>query len=62
MLTRAQLLDAVWGPGTNVTDRVVDNQVTNLRRKIEPEPDRPRFLLSLRGLGYRFDGDSVTDA
>jgi DNA-binding response OmpR family regulator len=61
-LTRAQLLDAVWGPGTNVTDRVVDNQVTNLRKKIEPEPDRPRYLIALRGLGYRFDGDDVTEA
>ena len=55
VLTRAQLLDEVWGRDTHVTDRVVDNQVTNLRRKIEPEPDRPRFLVSLRGLGYRFD-------
>jgi DNA-binding response OmpR family regulator len=62
VLTRAQLLDDVWGPGTNVTDRVVDNQVTNLRKKIEPKPDHPRFLVSLRGLGYRFDGEGLTDA
>ena len=55
VLSRTQLLDDVWGPGTHVTDRVVDNQVTNLRKKIEPIPDRPRFLVSLRGLGYRFD-------
>jgi DNA-binding response OmpR family regulator len=55
LLTRQQILDDVWGVGTNVTDRVVDNQVTNLRRKIEPEPERPRFLQSMRGLGYRFD-------
>ena len=38
LLTRAQLLDEVWGRGTHVTDRVVDNQVTNLRKKIEPDP------------------------
>ena len=62
VLSRAQLLDEVWGTETNVTDRVVDNQVTNLRKKIEPRPDRPRFLVSLRGLGYRFDGEGVTDA
>lgn len=62
VLTRSQLLDEVWGPGTHVTDRVVDNQVTNLRKKIEPEPERPRYLIALRGLGYRFDGDGVTDA
>ena len=55
VLSRRQLLDEVWGPGTHVTDRVVDNQVTNLRKKIEPSPERPRFLQSLRGLGYRFD-------
>ena len=56
VLSRAQLLDEVWGTGTNVTDRVVDNQVTNLRRKIEPDPEHPRYLVALRGLGYRFDG------
>lgn len=62
MLTRTQLLDEVWGPGTHVTDRVVDNQVNNLRKKIEPVPERPRFLVALRGLGYRFDGEGVTEA
>jgi two-component system alkaline phosphatase synthesis response regulator PhoP len=61
VLTRAQLLDEVWGRGTHVTDRVVDNQVTNLRKKIEPEPDRPRYLVSLRGLGYRFDVEPLTE-
>ncbi len=61
VLTRAQLLDKVWGAGTNVTDRVVDNQVTNLRKKIEPQPDRPKYLVSLRGLGYRFDAEGVTE-
>ncbi len=61
LLTRAQLLDEVWGPGTHVIDRVVDNQVTNLRKKIEPEPERPRYLIALRGLGYRFDGEGVTE-
>ena len=60
VLTRAQLLDQVWGPGTNVTDRVVDNQVNNLRKKIEPEPERPRYIVALRGLGYRFDVEGVT--
>lgn len=55
VLSRQQLLDEVWGQEVNVTDRVVDNQVTNLRKKIEPDPENPRFLISLRGLGYRFD-------
>jgi DNA-binding response OmpR family regulator len=56
MLSRQQLLDEVWGPDTFVTDRVVDNQVTNLRKKIEPDPEHPRYIINLRGLGYRFDG------
>ncbi len=61
LLTRAQLLDEVWGRDTHVTDRVVDNQVNNLRKKIEPEPDRPRYLIALRGLGYRFDAEGMTE-
>ena len=61
VMTRSQLLDQVWGQGTNVTDRVVDNQVTNLRKKIEPEPERPRYLIALRGIGYRFDGEGMTE-
>ena len=56
VLTREQLLDEVWGPGTFVTDRVVDNQIVSLRRKIESEPARPCYLVSVRGVGYRFDG------
>ena len=55
-LSRASLLDEVWGPGTFVTDRVVDTHITNLRKKVEPEPGNPRYLVSVRGMGYRFDG------
>jgi len=56
VLTRQQLIEEAWGPETFVTDRVVDAHIVNLRRKIEPEPGAPRYLLSIRGLGYRFDG------
>ena len=56
VLNRGQLVEHVWGPGVSLNDRAVDNHVVNLRKKIEPEPARPRFLVSLRGLGYRFDG------
>ena len=56
VLSRQQLLDAAWGRETFVTDRVVDNQVNHLRRKIEPDPSKPRYLISIRGIGYRFDG------
>jgi len=56
VLSREQLLDLVWGQVTFVTDRVVDNHVVTLRKKIEPEPSEPRYVLSVRGMGYRFDG------
>ncbi len=56
VLSRAQLLDLVWGHDTFVTDRVVDNHVVTLRKKVEPEPSQPRYVLSVRGMGYRFDG------
>jgi len=55
-LSRDKLLDEVWGRETFVTDRVVDTHITNLRKKIEPKPSEPRFLVSVRGMGYRFDG------
>jgi DNA-binding response OmpR family regulator len=56
LLTRRQLIDAAWGADTSISDRVVDTHVLNLRKKIEPEPARPRWLTSVRGMGYRFDG------
>jgi two-component system alkaline phosphatase synthesis response regulator PhoP len=55
-LSRQQLIDEAWGKDTFVTDRVVDNQVANLRKKIEPDPASPTYVLNLRGFGYRFDG------
>jgi two-component system alkaline phosphatase synthesis response regulator PhoP len=56
VLSREQLLDSAWGHGTHVTDRAVDAHIVNLRRKVEPDPAVPTYLLSVRGLGYRFDG------
>ena len=56
VLSREQLIDAAWGPETIVTDRVVDTHILNLRKKIEPKPAKPRYILSVRGMGYRFEG------
>lgn len=56
VLTRQQLLDAAWDHGVHVTDRAVDAHMVNLRRKIEQDPAAPYFVVSVRGLGYRFDG------
>jgi DNA-binding response OmpR family regulator len=55
VLSREQLLEAAWDRDIHVTDRAVDAHIVNLRRKIESHPADPRFLLSVRGLGYRFD-------
>ena len=55
VLTRDQLLDAAWGRNVSLNDRVVDNHIVSLRRKLEPDPEHPRFLINVRGLGYRFD-------
>ena len=55
VLTRDQLLDAAWGEDVALNDRVVDNHIVSLRRKLEPEPASPRHFVNIRGLGYRFD-------
>jgi DNA-binding response OmpR family regulator len=55
VLSREQLLDTVWGAGVAITDRVVDNHIVALRRKIEVDPAHPKHLVNIRGLGYRFD-------
>jgi DNA-binding response OmpR family regulator len=56
VLTRERLIQEAWGSSTYVGDRVVDTHILNLRKKIEPVPAQPQFLLSVRGIGYRFDG------
>jgi DNA-binding response OmpR family regulator len=61
VLTRRILINEAWGRDTAITERVVDNQIANLRKKIEPSPAEPRFLKSVRGIGYRFDLEDVTE-
>ena len=55
ILTRAQLINEAWGPNTFVSDRVVDNHIGSLRKKLEPDATEPRYLQNVRGLGYRFE-------
>ena len=62
VLTRRVLIDEAWGKETMITERVVDNQIANLRKKIEPSPADPRYLKSVRGIGYRFDLEGVTES
>lgn len=55
VLTRDQLLDAVWKETPFVTQRSIDVYIRRLREKIEPDPGRPQYLRTLRGIGYRFE-------
>jgi two-component system alkaline phosphatase synthesis response regulator PhoP len=61
VLSREQIISAAWGHGVAITDRAVDTHVFNLRKKIEPVPSEPRFLLGVRGLGYRFQDHREND-
>jgi DNA-binding response OmpR family regulator len=54
VFTRSQLQDALHGVSIESYDRAIDTHVKNLRRKIEPEPARPRYVLTVHGVGYRF--------
>src|SRR5438552_484203 len=55
VLSLDRLIEIVWGKDVFLTDRVVYTHVNNLRGKIEENPSQPRHIVSLRGLGYRFD-------
>ncbi len=53
VFTRSQLLDAVHGVAFESYERAIDAHVKNIRRKLEPDPRRPRYLLTVYGVGYR---------
>jgi len=55
VFTRAELLDRVLGDEVYVFERTIDAHVKNLRRKIEPDPAHPRHIITVRGVGYKFD-------
>jgi DNA-binding response OmpR family regulator len=61
ILTREQLIGEAWGPNTFVTDRVVDNHIGSLRRKLEADASEPRLLRNVRGLGYCLEAENVTE-
>jgi two-component system alkaline phosphatase synthesis response regulator PhoP len=56
--TRAQLLDMAYDVSYAGFDRTVDAHIKNLRRKIEPDPKNPRYVLTIYGVGYKFADDS----
>ena len=53
IFTRSQLLDAVHGVAFESYERAIDTHIKNLRRKIEPNPREPRYVLTVYGVGYR---------
>ncbi|WP_136089189.1 response regulator transcription factor [Auritidibacter ignavus] len=55
VLTRGQLIDRVWGPDYAGDSKTLDVHVKRLRTKIEPDPAEPRYLVTVRGLGYKFE-------
>ena len=57
LVTQRQLLQAVWGPAYGTETNYLRVHMANLRRKVEPDPSRPRYFLTEPGMGYRF----VTD-
>jgi DNA-binding response OmpR family regulator len=62
VLSRDELIGAAWGDNVAITDRAVDTHVFNLRKKIEPVPSEPKYLVGVRGLGYRFEDDELTES
>ena len=57
IFTRSQLLDALHGVAFETYERAIDSHIKNLRRKLEPDPRRPRYVLTVYGVGYRFADD-----
>ena len=55
VLTRGQLIDRVWGADYVGDTKTLDVHVKRLRAKVEPDPAKPRYLLTVRGLGYKFE-------
>jgi len=53
VFTRGQLLEAIHGLAFDSYERAIDAHVKNMRRKLEPEPQRPRYLITVHGIGYK---------
>lgn len=57
VFSRSELLDRVWGAGFEGYDHTVNSHINRLRTKIETDPQSPRLIATVRGVGYRFDAD-----
>jgi DNA-binding response OmpR family regulator len=56
LLNRQELLRAIWGDSAYRDPRAIDVHIRHLREKLEPEPEKPRHILTVRGAGYRLQG------
>jgi two-component system response regulator RegX3 len=56
VLTRGQLIDRIWGSDYVGDTKTLDVHIKRLRAKVEPDPAAPRHIVTVRGLGYKFDG------
>jgi len=61
-LTRDEILNKVWGYSSFVTSRSIDRFVTTLRKKIEPDPQKPTYIRTVREIGYKFEMDTTDDS
>jgi len=59
VVSRKSMLEDVWGLREDTDTRAIDNFIVRLRKYIEPEPAKPRYLLTVRGVGYRFVAEPV---
>ena len=58
-VTRDELLDQIWGEETHVTTRTVDTHIANLRAKIERNPKEPQHIVTVHGVGYRWEREDL---
>ncbi len=54
VLTRSDILEEVWGMDVSPSERTIDNFIVRLRKLFEPDSDKPRYIITVRGEGYRF--------
>jgi DNA-binding response OmpR family regulator len=54
-VSREEILDRVWGVDASPTNRTIDNFIVKLRRKLEPQPDAPQFIVTVYGFGYKLN-------
>jgi len=59
-VTRERFLDVVWGYAAFPTTRTVDNHIAGLRAKLEPDPEHPKWILTVHGVGYRLELRQIT--